>query len=68
MQAGFWRLWQYNASEWPHGLMGSVGSLGLGFMMPGMAYCMSSIISVLYNPYPAFIQREVCAHLPHHLQ
>ena len=58
-QAGFGRLWQYNRTEWPHGLMGCAGSLGLGFMMPGMAYCMSSIISVLYNPDPATMQREV---------
>ncbi len=58
-QAGFGRLWQYNKTEWPHGLMGCAGSLGLGFMMPGMAYCMSSIISVLYNPDPATMQREV---------
>ena len=53
-------MWQYNRSEWPHGLMGCAGSLGLGFMMPGMAYCMSSIISVLYNPDPATMEREVC--------
>lgn len=39
--------------------MGCVGSFGLGFMMPGMAYCMSSIIAVLYNPDPAHIQSEV---------
>ena len=58
-QAGFGRLWQYNKTEWPHGLIGCVGSFGLGFMMPGMAYCMSSIISVLYNPDPAFMQQEV---------
>ena len=58
-QAGFGRLWQYNRTEWPHGLIGCVGSFGLGFMMPGMAYCMSSIISVLYNPDPAFMQQEV---------
>ena len=59
-QAGFGRLWQYNKEEWPHGLMGCVGSFGLGFMMPGMAYCMSSIISVLYNPDHATMQQEVC--------
>ena len=41
--------------------MGCAGSFGLGFMMPGMAYCMSSIISVLYNPDQAAMQREVCA-------
>ena len=58
-RAGFGRLWQYNQREWPHGLMGCAGSLGLGFMMPGMAYCMSSIISVLYNPDAAVMQREV---------
>ena len=58
-QAGFGRLWQYNREEWPHGLMGCVGSFGLGFMMPGMAYCMSSIISVLYNPDRAIMQQEV---------
>lgn len=57
--AGFGRLWQYNKTEWPHGFIGCVGSFGLGFMMPGMAYCMSSIISVLYNPDPAFMQQEV---------
>ena len=39
--------------------MGCAGSLGLGFMMPGMAFCMSSIISVLYNPDPAVMQKEV---------
>lgn len=58
-QAGFGRLWQYNRREWPFALMGSIGSFGLGFMMPGMAYCMSSIISVLYNPDPAHIKSEV---------
>ena len=58
-QAGFSRLWQYNATEWPHGLMGCAGSFGLGFMMPGMAYCMAAIISTLYNPDPAAMQREV---------
>ena len=41
--------------------MGCAGSFGLGFMMPGMAFCMSSIISVLYNPDQAAMQREVCA-------
>ncbi len=63
-QAGFGRLWQYNRQEWPHGLMGCVGSFGLGFMMPGMAYCMSSIIAVLYNPDPAQIQSQVCPLFP----
>ncbi|CAL8467005.1 g6541 [Coccomyxa elongata] len=64
VQAGFGRLWQYNKQEWPFGLMGCVGSFGLGFMMPGMAYCMSSIIAVLYNPDPAHIQSEVQIALP----
>ena len=53
--AGFGRLWAMNHTEWPHGLMGCVGSFGLGFMMPGMAYCMSSIIAVFYDPDPAQI-------------
>jgi hypothetical protein len=44
--------------------MGCVGSFGLGFMMPGMAYCMSSIIAVLYNPDPAQIQSQVPSHSP----
>lgn len=45
--------------------MGCVGSFGLGFMMPGMAYCMSSIIAVLYNPDPAHIQSEVQLRAPY---
>ena len=60
-QAGFGRLWEFNKTEWPHGLMGCVGSFGLGFMMPGMAYCMSSIISVLYDQDHAVMEREVAA-------
>ena len=58
-KAGFGRLWQYNAAEWPYGLIGCVGSFGLGFMMPGMAYCMSTVIAVLYNPDPAQVKAQV---------
>ena len=64
--AGFGRLWAMNHTEWPFGLMGCVGSFGLGFMMPGMAYCMSSIIAVFYNPDTSQIPveaRTAAAHL-----
>ena len=58
-KAGFGRLWRYNAGEWPFMLIGCIGSFGLGFMMPGMAYCMSTVIAVLYNPDPAQVERQV---------
>jgi hypothetical protein len=63
-KAGFGRLWRYNAGEWLFMLIGCIGSFGLGFMMPGMAYCMSTVIAVLYNPDPAQVKSQVGRRAP----
>lgn len=37
VNAGFFRLAKYNASEWPYFVLGSIGSAVLGLVMPFFA-------------------------------
>lgn len=50
VKAGFVRLLGMNRPEWHWAILGSIGSGGLGIMMPAFSLALSNIISVFFNP------------------
>ena len=49
MKAGYGRLLALNRKEWPFAILGSIGSAGLGILMPAFALALSNILVIYFN-------------------